>query len=224
MNKILFPLNMIFVLLLGIGNFLIAQDEMTVDTFYAFLEDFYKQLDRIQQMQDSSFSQDTNLEIQIRSWNDYLSQKLPRRLLVIVPVDEVTLGKEKFNRSEARITYNFKLNIPKDHFQYENNIDSQDQFFLKKITLEKDTGDFLILEPQLKNIVVESNLAKIHNILINESHLVFEIKMNITRQAGWLHFYQTIISFETVKWIINNVVLLQLESLPFEEIMKRKEK
>ncbi|UCF63347.1 MAG: hypothetical protein JSW33_12375 [bacterium] len=224
MNKIFIILIMFFIMLSGTGNPLSAQEEMPADTFYNFLDDFYQQLYRIKQLHDSSLSQDTNLEIQIRSWNDYLAQKLPRRMLVNVPVDEVTLGKEKFNRSEARMTYNFRLNIPKDHFQYENNIDSQNQFILKEVTSEKDSGDFLILEPQLKNVVVESNLAKTIDLLKNQSHLVFEIKMNVTRESGWLHFYQTVISFETVRWMIDEVVLWQLQSLPFEEIMRRKEK
>ena len=224
MNKIFLLAKIFLVLFLLIGNILLAQEKVASDSFTVFLDDFYQNLQQIQQMHDSSLSRDTNLEIQIRKWNDYLAQKLPRRDLVIVPVEEVSLGKEKYNRSQAQIVYNFRIKIPKEHFQYENNVDAKGQFFIKKVQLENDSSDFQILELQINNIFVESPLAKTQDILNNQSHLVFEIKMDITRESGWLHFYQTILSLESVTWMIDDVILWQLETLPFEEIMKRRGK
>ncbi|MCK4893223.1 MAG: hypothetical protein KAT07_04615 [Calditrichia bacterium] len=221
MSKIFFSIHVILFLLLGSGILFSVQEEISREAFYTFLEEFSGHLNKIRQTQDSSLSANTNLELQTRKWNDYLSQNLPKRIWVNIPVDKVTLGKASFQRLEAHIEFEFYIEIPEDNFQFENNIDAQNQFEVDVKLLERDQKNYLTIHPKVKNIIIEAGIASKHDIVEKKGHLLFEIKMNISRGSSWLQYYDTILSLNSVKWVTGDDILWELNILPFEEIMQR---
>jgi hypothetical protein len=205
-----------------LANLPLTSDELRMEKgeFYEFLDNFYQNLETATQAGDSSFSERTNLEIKTREWNDYLTDNLPKRLYVKVPIDKVSIGKETFNRSDAEIQYDFHVNMPLEHFQYKNHVSGR-IFKITPVEFNENNQEFLRLQPGFEKFQVESNLARKLNVLEKNGYLIFEITMSITREAGWLQYYQTIISFESVQWYVEDELLWELESLPFEEILLR---
>jgi hypothetical protein len=212
---------LLFILSFFISSQLSAQDAIIDRTeFYEFLDDFYASLQKAADAGDSTLSDRTNLEIRTRQWNDYLTQTLPKRIKIQIPVDDISLGKETFNRSKAEISYDFKLEMPQKYFQFENNIGSK-VFKVNVTEFSKADKNWIRLFPKLSEFEVESDKARKLNVLDEMGYLIFEVTMTITREAGWLHFYQTVFGFESVRWMVDDQLLWELESLPFEEILKR---
>jgi len=145
MKRIFSPIQIIILLSVWSGILFSAQEEMSREAFYTFLDEFYSQLHEIRQMQDSSLSASTNLELQTRKWNDYLAQNLPRRVWVKIPLNKVSLGKSSFQRWEAHIEFDFNIEIPKEKFQFENNIDTQNQFEIKTIGMAETNYTLYLL-------------------------------------------------------------------------------
>jgi hypothetical protein len=200
----------------------LSSDDLRLEKgqFYEFLDNFYENLAAVTQAGDSSFSERTNLEIKTRKWNDYLTDNLPKRFYVKVPIDKVSIGKETFNRSDAEVQYDFHVNMPVEYFQFKNNVSGR-IFKIRSLEFSENDQNFLRLEPGFEKFRLESNLARKLKVLDKNGHLIFEITMSITREAGWLQYYQTIISFESVQWYVEDELLWELESLPFEEILLR---
>jgi len=73
----------------------------------------------------------------------------------------------------------------------------------------------------MKNIIIEASIASKHNIAEKKGHLLLEIKMNISRESSWLQFYNTILSLNSVRWVAEDDILWELQTLPFEEIIQR---
>jgi hypothetical protein len=222
MSKIFIPIQIIIFQLVGAGILFSAPEELSREVFYGFLEEFYNQLHQIQEMQDSSLSANTNLELQTRKWNDYLAQKLPQRIWVNLPVDRVSLGKASFQRLEARIDFEFIIEIPTEYIRFENNIDAQNQFELDIKPLEKEKYNYLIIRPKVKNIIIEASIASKHNVDEEKGHLLIEITMNTSRESSWLQFHHIIFSLNSVRWVAGDDTLWELQTLPFEEIIHRK--
>jgi hypothetical protein len=202
--------------------FSVLADEELIETtvLNEFLDDFYMNLQRVAETGDSSLSERTNLEIKTRKWNDYLTNILPRRIKVRVPVDEVSLGKETFNRSTAEIKFDFKLDMPQQYFQYQNNIGGK-IFGLLVTEFTKNDKKWIQIQPEFNKFQVESDKARKLEVLNKHGYLIFEITMSISREAGWLHYYQTVFGIESVQWLVENELLWKLDSLPFEDILNR---
>lgn len=221
MRRIFCPIQIIILLSVGSGILFSAQEEMSREALYTFLDEFYSNLHGIRQMQDSSLSVSTNLELQTRKWNDYLAQNLPRRFWVQIPVNKVSLGKSSFQRLEAGVEFDLIIEIPTENFQFENNIDTQDQFDIKTKFLEKEQGSYKSIHPTVKNIIIEASIASKHNIVEKKGHLLLEIKMNVSRGSSWLQFYDTIISLNSVRWVADEDILWELQTVSFEELLQR---
>lgn len=200
----------------------VLADEEIIETsgLYEFLDEFYMNLHQADVSGDSSLSERTNLEIRTRKWNDYLTKILPRRIKVKVPIDEVSLGKEKFNRSSAEIKFDFNLDMPQRYFQYKNNISGK-ILELLKTGYDKNDKKWIQIQPKFNKFRIESDKARKLEVLNKHGYLIFEITMSISREAGWLHYYQTVFGFESVQWQVDNELLWQLDSLPFEDILNR---
>jgi hypothetical protein len=223
MGKIILAVFIFLALLTDSGTGFAADEEMSREAFYAFISEYNARLFQITEMYDSSLSVNTNRELRIRTWNDYLSQNLPKRIWVNIPLDKITLGKSSFQRLEARIEFDFSIEFPQNNLKFENNIDSQNQFEVDKELLEKEQKEYLFIKPRLKNIIIEAGIASKHDIIVQKGYLLLEIKMNISRGTSWLQFHDTILSFNSVKWIAGNEILWELKTMPLEEIMRRSE-
>ncbi len=202
-----------------------SQENINREDFYSFLEDYIGNLHSANMVGDSSLSPQTNLELRVRKWNDYISAVLPARYLVVVPVEEVSVGREKYNRSEVQIDYSFQVKFPQLNFRFENNVSNPEgSFKLDKHQEEVEGSKWIILIPRLQKLLVQSNLARKFDILRNHGNLLFKIQLNYSREGGWTHFYHTVITFNSIRWEVDNETVWQLESLPFNEIMLHNKK
>jgi hypothetical protein len=201
---------------------IITADEEVFDkaALNEFLDEFYYNLQLAAESGDSTLSERTNLEIRTRKWNAYLTQTLPKRIKVQIPIEDISLGKETFNRTPAEIKFDFILTMPRKYFKYENNIGSK-IFEIIETEFSEDDKNWIRLQPKFSKFQIESDKARKLEVLEKKGYLIFEITMKITREAGWLHFYQTIFGFVSVQWFVEDEILWQLETLPFEDILNR---
>jgi hypothetical protein len=219
--KLLFTLLILMIIITPIY----AQENISRDDFYSFLADYIRNLQSTRTASDTSLSSATNLEMQVRRWNDYLSGVLPRKYIVAVPVEDVKVGREKYNRSEVQIKYEFQIKFPQRNFRYENDIaNPEGSLKLEESQYEDDGQKWIVLVPRLQRIQVQSNLARKYDVLNNHGFLLFEIQLNYSREGGWTQFYHTVLTLNSIRWAVNNETIWQLESLPFDDIILRERK
>lgn len=216
--KLLFTLLILMIVITP----LYPQENVSREDFYSFLEDYIQTLQATRAAGDTSLSSATNLELQVRRWNDYLSSALPRKFVVAVPVVNVKVGKEKYNRSEVQIDYEFQIKFPQRNFRYENNIaNPEGSLKLEELQQEDDGQKWIIIIPRLQRLQVQSNLARKFDVLNNHGFLLFDIQLNYSREGGWTQFYYTVLTLSSIRWAVDNEIIWQLESLPFNDILKQ---
>jgi hypothetical protein len=210
------------IILIIIFTPLYSQENISREDFYSFLTDYIRNLQSTRTGVDTSLSSSTNLELKVRRWNDYLSGVLPRKFIVAVPVEDVKVGREKYNRSEVEINYEFQIKFPQRNFRYENNISNPEgSLKLQELQQVDDGQKWVILIPHLQRLQVQSNLARKFDVLNNHGFLLFDIRLNYSREGGWTQFYYTVITLSSVRWSVDNETIWQLESLPFDDIIFR---
>ncbi len=199
-----------------------SQENLSREEFYEFMNDYIMQFFVTRQAIDTALSRETNLELQVRTWNGYVEEHLPKKFYVSVPVMNVSVGKETYNRSAVDIKYDFQIEIPKRRFRYENNLATEGiRFKLEVIPEKQDDVEWVILKPSLGTLEVKSDLARKYNILKNSGNLVFEIRLNYSREAGWTQFFQTVVSLNSIRWVVDDGTIWEIGSLPFETIFYR---
>ncbi|MBN2367023.1 MAG: hypothetical protein JXL67_12710 [Calditrichaeota bacterium] len=203
----------------------IAQETVSREDFYQYMGKYVEEFFKSRQAIDTTLSPQTNLEMQVRSWNHYIDTHLPRKFLVSVPITKVSVGKEIYNRSEVEISYDFKIQFPERNFRFENNLSVQDlSFQLKKINEDREGTVWVTLNPELRTFKVQSNLARKYDILKNPGNLIFEILLNYSHETSWTQYYQTVISLNSIRWAVGEGIIWEAEPLPFETIFYRDRK
>lgn len=203
------------------SNHLMSQTEVTREEFYQFLTNYIENLQQILLTEDTTLTELTNLELKIRLWNDYVVQKLPKRFAVKVPLDNVQLKKQKYNRAEVKIDYNFEVNFPVENFRFEDNLPDKNIALVNTIKNINDQGWYEI-HPVIDMLIVEANQARKYNVVKNKGYLLFGIKIALSREGGWTQFYQTVVSFDWVKWMVEDGTIWEVEPLPIEELFFKK--
>jgi hypothetical protein len=196
----------------------IAQTQLTREEFAQFLQEYVDHLQQILTSGDTTLSPTTSMELKIRQWNDYVVETLPRRFAVKVPIDNVTLKKQKYNRAEVDIDFNFQVTFPEKNFRFEDNLPLQKNIELLSLIKDLNGQNWYEISPVLGILVVEANQARKYNIVQNKGYLLFGIKVALSREGVWTQFYQTVVSFDWVKWIVDDGTLWEVEPLPIEEI------
>jgi hypothetical protein len=171
---------------------------------------------------DTTLSEPTSLELKIRQWNDFTVKSLPKRFAVKVPIDNVTLKTQKYNRAEVDIDFNFKATFPEQNFRFEDNLPEKN-IDLQNVVKDLNGQSWYEITPLIDILVIEANQARKYNIVKNKGYLLFGIKVALSREAGWTQFYQTVISFDWVKWLVDDGTIWEVEPLPIEEIFFKKE-
>ncbi|OGB61715.1 MAG: hypothetical protein A2Y94_00175 [Caldithrix sp. RBG_13_44_9] len=199
-----------------------AQTEVTREEFSQFLQEYIEHLQQIMASGDTTLSEPTSQELRIRQWNDFVVKSLPKRFAVKVPIDNVTLKTQKYNRAEVEISFSFMASFPEQNFRFEDNLPGKNIELLSVIKDVNGQGWYEIT-PLIDILVIEANQARKYNIVKNKGYLLFGIKVALSREAGWTKFYQTVISFDWVKWMVDDGTIWEVEPLPIEEIFFKKE-
>ncbi len=207
-------------LLIGLTGSGYGQEIVTREEFYRFLETYIGNLQKANQVVDTSFSAKTNLDLRVRRWNDHVTNTLPRVFLIQVPLNKVSMKSQKYNRAYVDISYDFRIQVPEKSFLYENNL-PEGNFKLLVSKSESDQEPWLKLNPEIKDLVIEANLARKYDVTDKKGYLLFGIKVGFTRASGMTQFYQTTLAFNSLKWMVAENLVWELEPLPFDQILIR---
>ena len=160
----------------------------------------------------------TSRELRRRQRNDYVVETLPKRFAVKVPIDNVTLKKQKYNRAEVDIDFNLLVTFPEKNFRFEDNLPLNKNIELLSFIKDLNGQAWYEISPLIDILVVEANQARKYNIVKNKGYLLFGIKVALSREGVWTQFYQTVVSFDWVKWVVEDGTIWEVEPLPIEEI------
>jgi hypothetical protein len=214
--------------LIGVASLLMtstpgmAQTVVTREEFSQYLQQYIEQLQQIMASGDTTFSEPTSLEMRTRQWNDFVVKNMPKRFAVKVPIDNVTLKKQKYNRAEVEIDFSFMVNFPEQNFRFEDNLPEKNIELLSLVKDLNGQGWYEII-PAIDILVIEANQARKYSVVKNKGYLLFGIKLALSREAGWTQFYQTVISFDWVKWQVDDGTIWEVEPLPIEDLFFKKE-